>query len=80
MFLVGIMVTLFFDLITTVGFSCASGVPLWIAIIGVIPFTLVHMISNAFLFALVVPDLQYTIARDLGNMIWQPSDYELGEE
>jgi hypothetical protein len=63
--LVGAVVTLFFDLITTLGYVMWYPIPYFAAIIAGIPFIAVHVISNAILFPAIVPRLDITIKDQL---------------
>jgi LytS/YehU family sensor histidine kinase len=51
--LFGILLTLLFDLITNFAYSVTFGMPFIVALITGLPFTAVHVISNAILFGLV---------------------------
>ena len=63
--LVGAIATLFFDLITTLGYVVWFGIPYFAAVIAGIPFIAVHVISNAILFPAIVPRLDITIKNQL---------------
>jgi len=62
---VGAVVTLFFDLITTLGYVVWFAIPYFAAVIAGIPFITVHIISNAILFPAIVPRLDMTIKNQL---------------
>ena len=62
---VGAGVTLFFDLITTLGYAVWFGIPYFAAIVAGIPFIAVHVISNTILFPAIVPRLDITIKNQL---------------
>ena len=62
---VGAVVTLFFDLITTLGYVVWFAIPYFAAVIAGIPFIAVHVISNAILFPAIVPRLDMTIKNQL---------------
>ena len=51
--LFGILLTLFFDLVTNFAYSVSFGVPFIIAIGTGLPFMVVHIVSNALLFGLL---------------------------
>ena len=55
--IIGIGVTLNFDLLTNLAMAVAIG-PFWPVMVAGIPFTLIHVASNALLFALVFPILR----------------------
>ncbi len=67
---VGAFITLVFDLLTNVGFSIAFGYPYLLSILTGLPFTAVHVFSNALIIPLAVPRLELAIKRDLGGAIW----------
>ena len=62
---VGAVATLFFDLITTLGYAIWFAIPYFLAILAGIPFIAVHVISNAILFPAIVPRLDMTIKKQL---------------
>ncbi|MGY5874460.1 MAG: hypothetical protein RTU30_01830, partial [Candidatus Thorarchaeota archaeon] len=76
----GAVMTVVFDLITTLGFSWASGIPYSATLVTLIPFMLIHVISNAIIFPIVIPALELTLKRELGSEIWTSSNLILGEE
>jgi LytS/YehU family sensor histidine kinase len=51
--LFGILLTLFFDLVTDIVYSLSFGVPLVVALVTGLPFMLIHIVSNATLFGLL---------------------------
>ncbi|TFH06957.1 MAG: ECF transporter S component [Candidatus Thorarchaeota archaeon] len=63
--IVGAVITLFFDLITTLGYSLWIGVPYFLAILGGIPFIVTHVVSNAIIFPAIVPSLDMTMRKQL---------------
>jgi hypothetical protein len=66
---VGAIATLFFDLVTTMGYSWSFSTPFAIALIGLLPFTLVHVFSNAIIFPLVIPKLDMALKRQISHML-----------
>ena len=62
---VGAVVTLFFDLVTTLGYVLWFGVPYFLAVISGLPFIVIHVISNAIIFPAIIPGLDMTIKRQL---------------
>lgn len=51
--LFGILLTLFYDLVTNLAYSLSFSVPFIVALLSGLPFTLIHVISNAMLFGLL---------------------------
>jgi uncharacterized membrane protein len=51
--LFGILLTLFFDLVTNFAYTVGFGIPFTIAIATGLPFMIVHIVSNAILFGLL---------------------------
>ncbi|MFW9933319.1 MAG: hypothetical protein ACFFDR_11735 [Candidatus Thorarchaeota archaeon] len=72
--IIGIAVTIFFDVVTTIGYSITFAVPFILGLIGLIPFMVVHVISNAILFATVAPRLQKTIREVFSSIIASKKD------
>jgi energy-coupling factor transport system substrate-specific component len=70
MFFVGGFLAAVFDLVTDIGYSSVFGVPYVVAVVLGLPFTFAHMISNAFIMALVVPSVESILKRDMASMIW----------
>ena len=62
---VGAVVTLFFDLITTMGYSLWFTVPYSVALIAGLMFIAVHVVSNAIIFPAIVPRLDMTMKKQL---------------
>jgi len=67
--LVGAIATLFFDLVTTMGYSWSFSIPFAIALISLLPFTLIHVLSNAIIFPLVIPRLDMALKRQISHML-----------
>jgi len=65
---VGAVVTLFFDLITTLGYSIWFGVPYFIAVITGSAFIVLHVVSNAIIFPAIVPKLDVTMKQQLNTL------------
>jgi hypothetical protein len=68
--IMGAFLTLFFDLITNLGYSWAFSIPYEIAVITGLPFMIVHIISNALLFSLVVPRLHSITRNQFSPFLW----------
>jgi len=66
----GAFVTFIFDQITNLGYSATFGVPFMLAVFAAIPFTVIHVISNAVIFSQVVPMLDIALTRQLKDLIW----------
>jgi len=66
--IVGGVVTLFFDLITTLGYSIWFGVPYFIAVITGSTFIVLHVVSNAIIFPAIVPKLDVTMKQQLNTL------------
>ena len=66
----GAFVTFIFDQVTNLGYSFTFGVPFFPAFIAAIPFTILHVISNAVIFSQVVPMLDTALTRQLKDLIW----------
>ena len=54
---IGLITTLFFDLITTAGYAWTFSVPYAIAIMTGLPFIVMHVLSNIMIFPAIVPSL-----------------------
>jgi hypothetical protein len=68
--IMGAFLTMFFDLITNLGYSWAFAIPYEIAVITGFPFMIVHIISNAILFSIVVPRLHSITRNQFFSYIW----------
>ena len=66
----GAFVTFIFEQVTNLGYSATFGVPFFIAVTMAIPFTLIHIVSNAVIFSQVVPMLDIALTRQLKDLIW----------
>lgn len=66
--IVGAVVTLFFDLITTLGYSLWFGVPYFIAVITGLTFIVLHVASNAIIFPAIVPKLDVSMKQQLNTL------------
>ncbi|MFX0199942.1 MAG: ECF transporter S component [Candidatus Hodarchaeota archaeon] len=51
----GVTITLFYDLVTNLVYSITFGIPFVIAFITGLPFMVLHMVTNSFLFGLLTP-------------------------
>ncbi len=63
-------VTFIFEQVTNIGYSVTFGVPFYLAVTAAIPFTLLHIVSNAIIFSQVVPILDATLTQQLKGLIW----------
>ena len=66
----GAFVTFIFEQITNLGYSATFGVPFFIAVTAAIPFTLLHIVSNAVIFSQAVPMLNTVLTKQLKDLIW----------
>ncbi|TFG27983.1 ECF transporter S component [Candidatus Thorarchaeota archaeon] len=62
---VGAVVTLFFDLVTTLGYSLWFGIPYFVAVISGLTFIILHVISNTIIFPAIVPTLDKSLRKQL---------------
>jgi hypothetical protein len=68
--LTGAVATLIFEQVTNLGYSATFNIPFFVAVTAAIPFTLVHLISNAVIFSQVVPMLDKALTKQLKDLIW----------
>ncbi len=66
----GAFVTFIFEQVTNIGYSITFGVPFILAITAAIPFTILHIFSNAIIFSQVVPMLDSALSKQLKGLIW----------
>jgi hypothetical protein len=66
----GAFVTFIFEQVTNLGYSATFGVPFFLAVTAAIPFTALHIISNAVIFSQVVPILDRALRKQLKDLIW----------
>ncbi len=66
----GAFVTFIFEQVTNLGYSATFGVPFILAVTAAIPFTIIHIVSNAVIFSQVVPMLDVALTRQLKDLIW----------
>ncbi|MBD3160087.1 MAG: hypothetical protein GF309_15010 [Candidatus Lokiarchaeota archaeon] len=71
-FSLGAVLTIYFDAMTNLGYSLATGIPYSTAFIVGLPFMIIHVISNTLIFGFAVPLLESIIRREFGNDIWEP--------
>ena len=69
--LVGIAVTVFYDLVTNLGMAWSTGLPYLLTLVAGLPFMLVHVVSNAIIFSLVITRLDTAIRKNLGSILWE---------
>ncbi|TFF91615.1 hypothetical protein EU545_03440 [Candidatus Thorarchaeota archaeon] len=72
--LMGGMLTLFYDLVTNLGWSLASGIPYWVTLATGLPFLVVHVVSNILIFGIVVIPLDDSVRRALGGSLWESQE------
>jgi len=80
---VGAFVTMFFDLVTTLGYSGTYNIPYLVALISLVPFMIIHVVSNTMLFAAVTPGIDSIMKTQSLSAIWvSPTEtlQELSEE
>ncbi len=80
---VGAFVTMFFDLVTTLGYSWTYDIPYLVALISLVPFMIIHVVSNTVLFAAVTPGIDSIMKTQSLAAIWvSPTEtlQELSEE
>jgi hypothetical protein len=63
--IVGAVVTLFFDLVTTLGYAIWFGIPYFVAVIAGVVFIIMHVVSNAIIFPAIVPKLDRILKEQL---------------
>ncbi|MHA2153327.1 MAG: ECF transporter S component [Candidatus Thorarchaeota archaeon] len=66
----GAFVTFIFEQVTNLGYSTTFGVPFIFAVTAAIPFTIIHILSNAIIFSQVVPMLDTALTQQLKGLIW----------
>ncbi|MFW9787967.1 MAG: hypothetical protein ACFFE2_07720 [Candidatus Thorarchaeota archaeon] len=66
----GAFVTFIFEQVTNLGYSATFGVPFLLAVSAAIPFSVVHILSNAIIFSQVVPMLNKVLRDQLKDLIW----------
>ncbi|MFW9833013.1 MAG: ECF transporter S component [Candidatus Thorarchaeota archaeon] len=66
----GAFITFIFEQITNLGYSVTFGVPFFLAVTAAVPFSLVHIVSNAIIFSQVVPMLDRVLSKQLKDLIW----------
>jgi len=64
----GVLATVLFDLLTNLAFALAIG-PFWPVMIAGIPFAVIHIGSNALLFALIFPILERWLLRPTASVV-----------
>ncbi|MHA1960148.1 MAG: hypothetical protein ACW99U_07960 [Candidatus Thorarchaeota archaeon] len=83
LFIVGLFITAMFDSISNVGYSLAFSVPYSIAMLAGLPFMVVHVLSNAILFSIVIPRVENILEKEVGGVLWSGTTEKLemlGEE
>lgn len=63
--IVAAVVTLFFDLVTTMGYAIWFSIPYFLAVITGIMFIAIHIVSNAIIFPAIVPGLDRALSKQL---------------
>jgi LytS/YehU family sensor histidine kinase len=74
--LFGVLLTLFYDLVTNFAYSLSFGVPFIIALITGFPYLLIHIISNGLLFGLLTQPVSRAI-QNLQLPRFHPSNYKV---
>ncbi len=74
--LFGVLLTLFYDLVTNFAYSLSFGVPFIIALITGLPYLLIHIISNGLLFGLLTQPVTKAI-QYLQLLHFQPTNYKV---
>ncbi len=62
----GYATTLAYDLVTNAAFAITFGLPIWAALVAGIPFALLHELTNAAAFSLLVPRAEAAVLALLG--------------
>ncbi len=65
----GITTTLYYDIITNVGFALTANVAVLVVLIAGIPFMIVHVISNGVFFPMSVPLIERAVAELLTSFV-----------
>jgi hypothetical protein len=76
----GAFVTFIFEQVTNIGYSVTFGVPFILAVTAAIPFTMLHILSNAVIFSQVVPMLDRALSQQLKGLIWNLESVDNAEE
>jgi hypothetical protein len=63
---IGFLLTFFYDVLTNIVSAWVAGIPIPVAFITGIPFTLTHEVSNAVFFAVGIPPLVRAVSRIKG--------------
>jgi hypothetical protein len=66
----GAFVTFIFEQVTNLGYAITFGIPFVLAMTTAIPFSAIHIISNAIIFSQVIPMLDKALAKQLKDLIW----------
>jgi len=77
MFVFGAFLAAVFDLTTNIGYSLVYNVPYALAVVLGLPFMAMHVVSNAFILAFVVPVIEPILKRDMASTIWNTPSREL---
>jgi hypothetical protein len=70
--LVGAFLTFYFDLLTNLGYAWATGISYWITLLAGLSFMIIHVVSNAIIFAGVTLRLDSIIRTQFASLIWDP--------
>ena len=68
-----IVCTLVFDMATNIAYSISFNIPLPLALLTGLPYSIVHIVSNLLLFPTVVPAVRKGIREAFAGMIWLPT-------
>ena len=72
--LFGVLMTLFFDLVTTFAYSITFVIPFFVAFFTGLPFTVIHMVSNALLFGLLTQPVTRAVRQLKLAQFQRPND------
>lgn len=70
--IVGAFLTFYFDLLTNLGYAWATGISYWITLLAGLSFMIIHVVSNAIIFAGVTLRLDSIIRSQFASLIWDP--------
>lgn len=74
--IVGIAVTIFYDLVTNLGMALSTGLPYLLTLTTGLPFMAIHVVSNAIIFSLVIVKLDAAIRKNLASILWGTEEQE----
>lgn len=65
----GLILTLFYDLVTNFAYSLTFGIPYFITFISGLPFIIIHLVSNTLLFGFLIAPVSHTVT---SLLLWHP--------